>query len=74
MIVPMIKMRNIEYEKKKNGVEIKSSALEVRYLKGPLYLYDAKEWVVIYKSLKLEWVYIGSLYVQYIDDIVETEK
>lgn len=54
MIVPMIKMRNIEYEKKKNGVEIKSSALEVRYLKGPLYLYDAKKWVVIYKSLKLE--------------------
>lgn len=55
-------------------MDIKSSTLEVIYLKGPLYLYDAKEWAVIYKSLKLERVHIHSLYVQYIDDIVEAEK
>lgn len=52
MVVLITKMRNIENEKKIYGVEIKCSFLEMLCLRGPLQ--GAREWEVVYRSLKLE--------------------
>lgn len=53
MIVLINKMGNTENEKKMGW---KSSVLflEIIYLRGPLHLQGAREWAIVYRSLKPE--------------------
>lgn len=53
MVVPITKLREIE-NGKKNEAEIKGSALEMIYLRSLSHFQGAKEWAIVYTSLKLE--------------------